>query len=67
MINLIIKDGLGNQMFQYMAGYALSRETGKKLLVNQNWFFNPWFFPPFLLVRRWRTVGQDLHSGFIDL
>jgi len=30
-------------MFQYMAGYALSRETGKKLFVNQNWFFNPWF------------------------
>jgi hypothetical protein len=29
-------------MFQYMAGYALSKEANKKLLVNQNWFSNPW-------------------------
>lgn len=40
-ISVHLSGGLGNQMFQYMAGCALSEKTGKRLLLNQNWFLNP--------------------------
>jgi hypothetical protein len=41
-ISVHLSGGLGNQMFQYMAGYALSKQASKQLIVNQNWFYNPW-------------------------
>ena len=42
--NLVVhvSGGLGNQMFQYMAGLALAEQTDKELLLNYNWFANPW-------------------------
>lgn len=30
-------------MFQFMAGYALSKSTGRNLLINKNWYLNPIF------------------------
>lgn len=36
-----LSGGLGNQMFQYMAGIGLARTTERELLVNINWFLNP--------------------------
>ena len=36
-----LSGGLGNQMFQFMAGMGLARTTGRKLLININWFLNP--------------------------
>ena len=36
-----LSGGLGNQMFQYMAGAGLAKETGRELLININWFLNP--------------------------
>jgi len=41
-----LSGGLGNQMFQYMAGVALAQEQGIKLVVNLNWFSNPTFVKP---------------------
>ena len=38
-----ISGGLGNQMFQFMAGYALATETERELILNYNWFKNPKF------------------------
>jgi hypothetical protein len=36
-----LSGGLGNQMFQYMAGLGLARSTKRELLINVNWFLNP--------------------------
>jgi len=36
-----LSGGLGNQMFQYMAGAGLAKETERELLINTNWFLNP--------------------------
>lgn len=36
-----LSGGLGNQMFQYMAGIGLARTTERELLININWFLNP--------------------------
>jgi hypothetical protein len=41
-----LSGGLGNQMFQYMAGVALAQERGIELVVNLNWFSNPTFVKP---------------------
>ena len=38
-----ISGGLGNQMFQFMAGYALAAATERELVLNYNWFKNPKF------------------------
>jgi hypothetical protein len=38
-----VSGGLGNQMFQFMAGYALAAETERELVLNYNWFKNPKF------------------------
>lgn len=38
-----ISGGLGNQMFQFMAGYSLAAETERELVLNYNWFKNPKF------------------------
>ena len=36
-----LSGGLGNQMFQFMAGLGLARTTERELLININWFLNP--------------------------
>lgn len=36
-----LSGGLGNQMFQYMAGAGLAKRTGRELAINLNWFLNP--------------------------
>jgi hypothetical protein len=36
-----LSGGLGNQMFQFMAGVGLAKTTGRELLININWFLNP--------------------------
>jgi hypothetical protein len=36
-----LSGGLGNQMFQYMAGSALARATNREFSINLNWFLNP--------------------------
>ena len=38
-----LSGGLGNQLFQFMAGFGLAAEVGKKLEINTNWFENPRF------------------------
>lgn len=38
-----LSGGLGNQLFQFMAGFGLAAEVGKKLEINTNWFNDPWF------------------------
>jgi hypothetical protein len=38
-----LSGGLGNQMFQFMAGYGFAKEYGKELAINLNWFSNPRF------------------------
>lgn len=38
-----LSGGLGNQMFQYMAGVALAKNSRKELVINLNWFLNPRF------------------------
>ena len=38
-----LSGGLGNQMFQFMAGYGIAEATNKDLLLNFNWFENPKF------------------------
>ena len=38
-----LSGGLGNQMFQYMAGASIAKKTDAKLYVNLNWFKNPTF------------------------
>ena len=40
MVNVRLKGGLGNQMFQYAAGYALSVRTGSKLCLDKGYFKN---------------------------
>lgn len=51
-----LSGGLGNQMFQYMAGAGLAKETGRELLINTNWFLNPRFLnrnnPTYLTKRK---------------
>jgi hypothetical protein len=39
-----LSGGLGNQMFQFMAGYGFAKESGRQLALNLNWFSNPRFF-----------------------
>ena len=36
-----LSGGLGNQMFQYMAGAAMAKNSGNELVINLNWFLNP--------------------------
>jgi hypothetical protein len=36
-----LSGGLGNQLFQFMAGYALANKVGKILEINTNWYENP--------------------------
>ena len=38
-----LSGGLGNQMFQFMAGYGFAKESGRQLVLNLNWFSNPRF------------------------
>jgi len=38
-----LSGGLGNQMFQYMAGASLAKKSGHELVINLNWFSNPIF------------------------
>lgn len=38
-----LSGGLGNQLFQFAAGYSLAIEQSRSLHVNTNWFDNPWF------------------------
>jgi hypothetical protein len=38
-----LSGGLGNQMFQFMAGYGFAKESGRQLAINLNWFSNPRF------------------------
>lgn len=38
-----LSGGLGNQMFQFMAGYGFAEESGRQLALNLNWFSNPRF------------------------
>ncbi len=38
-----LSGGLGNQMFQYMAGACLAKKSGHELVINLNWFSNPVF------------------------
>lgn len=40
MIVIRIKGGLGNQLFQYAAGYALAKETGQELALNPSFTSN---------------------------
>lgn len=35
-----LSGGLGNQMFQHMAGIGLARTTERETLVNANWLLN---------------------------
>jgi len=35
-----LSGGLGNQMFQFMAGHALATKTDRDLILNYNWFKN---------------------------
>ena len=36
-----LSGGLGNQLFQYMAGVGLAETTNRELFINTNWFSNP--------------------------
>ena len=36
-----LSGGLGNQMFQYMAGADMAKNSGNELVINLNWFLNP--------------------------
>ena len=51
-----LSGGLGNQMFQYMAGAALAKNSGSELVINLNWFLNPIFLhrnnPAYLTKRK---------------
>jgi hypothetical protein len=38
-----LSGGLGNQLFQFMAGVGLAAHVGKILEINTNWFSNPRF------------------------
>ena len=37
-----LSGGLGNQLFQFMAGLGLAEVTRKKLVINTNFYRNPW-------------------------
>lgn len=39
-----LSGGLGNQMFQFMAGHGFAKASGRQLALNLNWFSNPRFF-----------------------
>jgi hypothetical protein len=66
-VTVHLSGGLGNQMFQYMAGAGLAKNSGRELVLNVNWFLNPTFLhrnsPAYLTKRKidilqFETVGQ---------
>jgi hypothetical protein len=65
-----LSGGLGNQMFQYMAGLGLARASGRELVINVNWFLNPTILHrnnPIYLTKRRIDILQYKNIGLTKI